>query len=195
MNKKLIFSLVALVAVLALVGVVALVVMMNSTEKCTSTISGESVEGGLVVPAGAECVLEDATVIGDIKVEKDGLLDVNAESTVRGSVHGEGQRHLMVQGGSIVDGDVSAVEGSSAYIGAAEITGTLTVKENAGRVAVASSTIGGDVEVDGNSFKAEPLKFTGNTIGGGLSCEENANGPAGSENSVKGEKTGQCSAL
>lgn len=195
MNKKLLFSLVALVAVLALVGVVALVVMLNSGTKCASTISDESVEGGIVVPSNAECVLEGVNVIGDIKVEKGGLVNINAESVVKGSVRGEGQRHLMIQGGSVIDGDVSAVEGSSAYIGGAEINGALTITENSGRVAVVSSTIGGDVRVDRNSFDAEPLKFNGNTIGGQLLCEGNANGPAGSENAVDGEKSGQCTDL
>jgi hypothetical protein len=81
------------------------------------------------------------------------------------------------------------------------VHGNLTVKSNniapfAGAAAeVVGNQVSGNVDISDNiSNAASPSVFT-NTIGGNLRCFDNSPAPHGSDNTVSGQKLGQCAGL
>ena len=151
---------------------------------CTTTITGETIIGGVDVPAttGPDttvCTLIDVTVIGSVTV-------------------GAGSALLVCS--STITGSVLAVDSNDVHLG--EVHGGFDCPGNTINGSVTIQGAGG-AELD-NSVVVGPVTFTnnagvdveGNFITGALQCSGNTFiTNSGEPNTVIGPKTGQCANL
>ena len=165
----------------------------------------------VIVPdsAGAGvCVIQDATVEGDIKIESGGALIVYGPAKVEGNVQGNGAELVGISG---FPGDLVKIRGDlqlkntesfsgfpfSGYAEFVEIDGNVQYEESS----VTMLALRGSVEGDVQAFKNTGGVIIGdNTIEGNLQCKENNPAPTpgifglGGSNTVDGNKEDQCAA-
>ena len=79
--------------------------------RCNRVLSGRTVKGDLVVPAGGVCRLKRVIVRGDVAVRAGGYLQAT-RTTVRGDVGARRALTLFLDGGSMVDGWPPSMAGS-----------------------------------------------------------------------------------
>jgi len=146
---------------------------------CTTTITGQTINGGVEVPAGAECTLTNVTVNGVVTVGVNAALLV-CSSTLNGGVQGANSNDIHLGEvnnfncpGNIINGAVTIQGTLGAELDDNTIRGTVTLTNN-GQAAVNPS-----VEVERNF------------ITGSLRCSGN-NNITGFLNTIIGQKTGQC---
>ncbi len=151
---------------------------------------GAKVNGGLEVPGGAFCFLDDVTVTGGIVVDAGGVLDVEDGSTVNGGlvVNSGGELFVGVFGGSQVTINGGLVMNSTdfSFVLGARINGGASFTGNIGDTPVCGNDIHGDVVVSNVSnggaflFLGDPedppfdVPCPGNTIHGSLSISNSA---------------------
>jgi hypothetical protein len=142
---------------------------------CTQTITGQH-PSPLWVTSGVTCLADGSTVTGAITVAGGAGL-VATDASVVGPVFATGAGTVQVYN-STIEGPV-------------QITGTT------GPVALASSTVIGQVVVTANTTGDVPALISANSIDGRLACTGNDPAPVnnGLTNSVTGQKSGQCSGL
>jgi hypothetical protein len=140
---------------------------------CTTTIStGGTINGNLVVPAGANCTLNNVTVTGNVEVGKGASLSVEPVLGQRVTIGGNVQAARC----NAVNLDSLGVSGSGGLI-----------------------SVGGNVQIE-ELYRLERLsgqRRPRHAIGGNLACAGNTPGvtdPAG-KNAVGGNKQGQCAGL
>lgn len=124
-----------------------------------------TVTGGVVVDAGAFCVLGGANVSGGVRVNPGGILIV-CGTTINGGLTSNGAAELILGAEEIgCPGDVinGTVQISS--------TGPGAFGPDAPSIALERSTINGSVRLSSNSG---PMAIASDTIGGGLFCSNNA---------------------
>jgi hypothetical protein len=159
---------------------------------CTGTLTG-LVSGNVVVPGDATCILQEAHVTGNVRVEPGGGL-VSEGSTVEGNVTATGIRlaeffSTTIQGNLNVVGDVSGGGGfvfdNSTVQGNAQVAGVNTIEGVAGRIE-------GNLLIRNN---AGPIDQFFSFVGGNLACFGNARAifpnPA-TGLVVEGQRLGQC---
>jgi hypothetical protein len=161
-------SLIALVAVAATLLANAEVGLAAPTQ-CIGLLTG-TVDGDIVVPDGAACVLDNVAVSGNVTVQTGSSLDVIATSTsttIRGNIKGHGCYAIGLgdggQFGHVVIGgdvDISHCTGPVASACSGYTGGT----------ALASVLIGGDVKCADNVSGCD---IRACTVAGDLQCSDN----------------------
>jgi len=200
-------------------------VIVPSGASCTlirGVMVQESVE---VEPGGRLRALFGIVIQGNVTIGPGGD-SIIFRSSVGGNVQAEGAAFFRI-GSSVVNGDVEIAKSSQLRPGAGMggallfssgvadnvIGGNLKVTENDGEIGFfigtgvfptgeptpldKGSTIGGDVQIEGNGdFMGEGIVIGDNIIGGNLQCNENAfvHPDPGNPTTVQGNKEGQCSA-
>jgi hypothetical protein len=182
---------ITLAALLALtVLLVAATPAVADDTRCVGVFSG--VADNIIVPSGAECVLEGAQVSGNVLAEPESMLFIGPGTNIRGSVEAKQGAHTgsfqAVIGGSykcdncfFEDVVESSVGGNVDITGAddgdfiidSQIAGNVHIEESsAGAFAfvVEGTTIGGDLKFEKNSG---PTDISRNTIHGDLQIFEN----------------------
>ena len=174
------------------------------------------VSGDLVVPAGANCELDNTVIVGgDVQVRPGGSL-VATGATIRGSVLAgprpvprsrqlqRGRPVLQpadrIGGAVVVTGTTGTLDGFGVNVicDGTEIRGSLTLIANRGAFVIGDCTpdqsapignrIGGSLRAVANAG----LVITKNRISGSLVCVANDPTPIISGNDVSGHALGQC---
>lgn len=147
--------------------------------RCSGTIRGASIDGDVVVPSGATCVLIGTRVDGSVKVYRNAKL-VAKGVRVNGNVQAESHRRVeiltRVKGDrrirSVVGGSIQLKQGGGGEIRRVRVDSDIQLFSNDGRFVVRRNT------VDGN-----------------LQCKSNSPRPVGGGNVVEGNKEDQCRRL
>jgi hypothetical protein len=159
-------------------------VLPGGMPECDTTLTGA--QNKITVTSGVTCVA-DATVRGGITVRNGGTVVVT-DSTINGGLTASTAKAVQLFGTTVH--------------GATKVTGTTT------DVTIAGTSFTGDVTFTGNTQVSANERFTrlagaygpvfvGNSVTGDLVCTGNsaALSDFGAANSVKGAKSGDCSAL
>jgi len=130
------------------------------------------VHDNVVVPSGHSCLVNGATVTGNIKAESGSFGLEVVDSTVDGNIHADG-----------VEGNVA--------VGFTWVGGDVQIKNTGGRIIILQASVGGDVEVESTTGI---VGIRDNTIGGNLKCFSNTTPPPviSTGNTVGGNSEGQC---
>lgn len=214
MKKTLVGVLSGAACVASLVGPTVASASAATTTVCTGTLTGSY--DRLVVPAGATCTLQGATVTGNVTVNGGGSL-VTMNTTIGGNVMSRGAEtvrliNTSVSGNIMVSRTTGVVRiGSKGCRVDPQAAGNLMLKWNLGNVAVCDMSIGHNLAVFGtagrvglyrNTVGNNTLVFrnTGlanrvrsNTIRGNLNCRGNTNKVISARNSAA-HIMGQCTA-
>lgn len=162
---------------------------------CNGTIGAISTDDNIVVPAGGSCRLEGTQTDGNVLVHGNASLTALGVR-VGGNIQGERHRAVTVlaRGNtrSVVDGNIQLERGGPGRVDSAVLDGNLQVEEANGRQAAIGNVIGGDLQAFGNRGGFE---IRSNRISGNLQCSGNAPPPHGGDNSVSGDREGQCARL
>ena len=184
---------------------------------CNTTFQGATIEGDLVVPAGADCQLLLGTVVhGSVVVRDGGALFVN-RSSIEGNLGAEGG-HLTLRIGR-VSGNLTARHGSFAMLGG-DIGGTVLLEgllptPNLVVSGLLTGHFTGDVILRGMSMSDKPfsisdsffdrsllvygnqvpVEITFNRVGGVMACDGNVPPPTGHDNTAVLGKLGQCASV
>jgi hypothetical protein len=165
---------------------------VSAAQDCSGTFYEETFKGDLVVPAGALCELYDADVRGDIFIAPGGSLQVT-QSEVRGSITGADIFYVVVLR-SAVRGSVSVqgATGAATFV-LSEVRGDLTYSGIAGEGAyLQDSTVRRGVTLNDNAI----IDVIRVTVRGDLSCWGNGSvGPDSGDNTVRGQRSGDCQNL
>jgi hypothetical protein len=141
--------------------------------RCVGVVTG--VHDNVVVPPGAFCTLQNAQVMGNVKVLEEATLRANA-STIRENVQGPQVREILLQFGTQVGGDVQIKGANPGTTNGFDINvrvgGDAQLEENRGRVFVDAAFVAGDLEVRKNISQGF-LEVEFNTVGGNVKIEDN----------------------
>jgi hypothetical protein len=159
-----------------------------SPQHCTGRVGDVSVNGDVMVPAGAACQLIGTTVGGNVSVGAGARLFARSVD-VDGDIEGERTGTVEVTEGSEVGGNMQLDSGGTVLVSGSHVDGDLAWEEQQGFLIARDNSVGGNVELDANTGGAE---LVGNTISGDLSCEENRPTPRGGHNRVSGDEDDQC---
>jgi hypothetical protein len=135
---------------------------------CVGVLPVRVVEGNVIVPTGARCVLGGSLILGNLIIEPTGSLDARVV-IVGGNVQGNGQSDV-------------AIEDSS-------IRGDLQLQYGQGSYSLTRNTVGGDLQF---FFNDGPSDILDNIIKGNLQCEGNNPPPGHGGNVTGGNQQGQC---
>jgi feruloyl esterase len=187
-----------IIAVPALVGGASAVHAADAN--CTGTLTG-TISGNLVVPSGASCTLSNATVTGNVRVQQNASLIVDATqqpATIGGSVQATNCAFALLEGGVTVNGNVRIVQCAqkSGFVGPGlKIDGNFHCTDDPGGCEADLGAVGGNVLVQGNgSTAASDISLV--SVGGNLVCQSNTPAPthAFGPDFVSGNLQGQCAA-
>jgi hypothetical protein len=166
----------------------------QAATSCTSTISGTTIVGNLVVPAGATCNLDNVTVTGNVSVQANAELDFTQSGQIGGNLTATNASHVFVNavgaGDIRIAGNVSltGVTGRVSLL-EAQVGGNYTVKNSGSTTpsTIANNRIGGNLVFQGTTN----YDVSSNQVNGILSCSGNTN-INGNNNTANGGKFGQC---
>ncbi len=181
---------------------------------CTTTLTG-MVSGPVVVPSGAICTLNGATVSGNVLVQPGGTFHAT-DTTINGSLTSDNATTNNGVCRGTITGSVSITNsrpnsdwdllGGGSIIGfvfpctsagALHIGGSVRRSGNRGDTDLAFATIAGSVTTTDNvPPSGDTVDIDGNTIGGSLFCSGNVPAPtnSGFPNTVAGARSGQTCA-
>jgi hypothetical protein len=157
--------------------------------RCTGRVGAVALDN-IFVPDGASCVLERTRAKGNIVVGTGASLLATSVS-VNGNLQAEGAADVSVAGRSTFGGSVQIVQGGSASIRRARITGDLLFDENTGPLLARENVIGGNLQAFKNMAG---VRLVENRMNGNLQCKENIPAPTGSGN-IAASKEDQCARL
>jgi len=163
----------AMVLAAAMLAVVLAKPAWADDTQCVGLLTG--VHDNVVVPPGAFCTLQGATVNGNVKVLDEATLRARA-STIRENVQGPQVREILLQFGTQVGGDVQIKGANPGTVNGFDINvhvgGNAQLEENRGRVFVDAALVEGDLEVRKNITQGL-LEVEFNTVGGNIKVEDN----------------------
>jgi hypothetical protein len=114
--------------------------------QCKRTMTGATVKGDLIVPAGAACRLVRVTVRGDINVRAGGFLQAR-HTTVRGDARGRRAQTLFFDRRSTLKGNLVAERTGQVFVFASTVGGRIDVRHAAGKVNICGNSIQGDIHI------------------------------------------------
>jgi len=192
---------------------------------CTTPISSGTINGNLVVPAGASCeqvgkgaslIVEPnpgltVTIGGNVQAAQCnlvGLTPVGGAISVGGNVQIRNCTGLSGSGYDIggfgvvtISGNFTCDNSVFCFAVGGSVRGNVQVNNNSrggggSGAVVGANNVGGNVQVNNNSG-GSATGVVGNTIGGNLQCAGNTPGvfDGGLPNTVTGNKQGQCAGL
>jgi hypothetical protein len=174
---------------LALIATFAAAPAMAEEFRCTGAVGAVALDN-IFVPDGASCVLDRTRANGNIVVGRGASLRATSIS-INGSVQAEGAAGVAIGGYSVIGGSVQLVQGGSASIDRARITGDLQFESNVGPLSATGNTINGSLQAFQNMGGAT---FINNRMNGNMQCKENIPAPTGSGNRSP-SKEDQCARL
>jgi predicted acyltransferase (DUF342 family) len=167
--------------------------------RCVGTIGAQVIDGSVIVPSGATCILRGTRVKGNVFVKSGATLDARGVRVV-GSIQAENHRQVIVasrfvnnvESRSRINGDVQLDQGRWGTVRRAVIGGSLQTKQNTAQQIARGNVVTGDLQAFTNTGG---VVITVNRINGNLQCKSNRPAPTGFGNQVGGNKEDQCRAL
>lgn len=156
---------------------------------CTGSVGAQS-KDNIFVPDGATCVLNRTRAQGSIVVGTGATLIATSVAVI-GNLQAEGAASVTVGGRSSFGGSVQIVQGGSATIDKARISGDLLFDENVGPVSASANVVGGSLQAFQNTGGVTLLN---NRMNGNLQCKANEPAPTGGGNRAP-LKEDQCARL
>ena len=147
--------------------------------RCTGTIRAVSIDGDVVVPRGATCVLIGTRVDGNVKIYRNAKL-VAKGVRVGGNIQAENHRNVQVLPRWKDGRPIRSVVG-----------GSVQLKQGGGGKII-RARVGGDIQLFSNDALFEVRR---NFVDGNLQCKSNRPRPVGGGNVVQGNKEDQCRGL
>lgn len=182
---------------------------LSDDNECTGLVSDVTVEN-IIIPEGAECILEGTHVEEDVEIKSWGSLvatnvriggniqaaesqfiTVDGESFVGGNVQADNVGTVSVSGASVVEGNIQLKQGGSVDLSDVRIDGDLQLDQNSGSLDVAGNRVRGNMQIFEN---VGGVTLLGNVVAENLQCKENTPHPTGQGNEA-GSKEDQCEAL
>jgi len=167
---------------------------------CTSTIAGTTINGNVVVPNGARCVLDGDKVTGNVTVGQRATLLAKNLTTIAGNVQADHCTFVSLFGGVVVGGNLQIQHCTGAGLGpgavnsgydGAQIGGDFQCHDNTAACIANDGTVGGNVQVS-NNVSGNQSQIFANSIAKNLQCQGNSPAPIGGGNTVAGNAEGQC---
>ena len=166
---------------------------------CDGTIDSGTFDE-IVVESGDVCEIRDVTVNGNVKVNNGGTL-LMFDSTVLGSVEGEGARIISVQH-TAIDGNVKIIETKIfTVIGSNTVQGNIEILDSSSAFSlVVDNLVSSNIVFNNNLFAQSNVDgniISGNTVGGSLECKDNTQAPTDrySGPNTASDKKDQCKNL
>jgi hypothetical protein len=160
---------------------------------CTGTITGS--HDNVVVPQGATCTINDASLNGSVYVQRGGGVTISGRTYINGNVQSEdGGAYVRTTGSSVTIGGNVQIKynfQSSSFQSGTTIQGSLQYVENTGFLSVSGVFIGSDLQLFSNTGGASLVR---NVIRQNMQCKENNPPPTGGRNRA-GNKEDQCASL
>jgi hypothetical protein len=171
--------------------------------------TGATINGNLVVPAGATCGLAGpVTVTGNVQVGKGANLNVGFSTGQTVTIGGNVQANqcgfvnlvpvltgAISVGGNVQIRNCTFESGYNAVEGTLTISGNFACDNNSGACFALSGSVRGNVQVDDNTAGSGPGAFVqGNNVGGNVQVDNNS-ASGGANNFVSGNTIGgnlQC---
>lgn len=147
--------------------------------RCSGIIRAVSIDGNVIVPAGATCRLLGTRVDGNIHVKSNATLIARGVK-VGGSVQAENHHRVVIRA-RWADGTVKP----------SRIDGSIQLKQGGGGL-LARNIVGSDIQLFSNDGL---FTVRGNRVNGNLQCKSNDPKPRGGNNVVQGNKEDQCESL
>ncbi|HEV2300526.1 MAG TPA: hypothetical protein VGR91_03050 [Stellaceae bacterium] len=171
---------------------------------CRGELRDAIIDGGLLVPDGARCVLRHVTVRGNLLAGRGSVLRIADDVAILGNLAADRCAYVSFEpasptagitiGGNVEIEHCRESSGKLYAAGEIEIAGNFVCHDNSASCFVVSLTILGNALVLRNSGGLSYVE--GNTIGGDLECRGNAGViDYGQPNRVGGKKLGECAAL
>lgn len=132
----------ALMAVLAMSSSAA-----AKSTTCNTSRLGQTINGDLVVPASATCIIDSTTVKGDVKVGRDAYFQATNTSTIGDDVQGRGALVVFIDGHTTVGDDVEIKDTPQALIFDSTIGGHIEISRAAEQVNICGNTVDGRIQV------------------------------------------------
>jgi hypothetical protein len=185
-----------LIPLAVIVPLVAAAPAQADDRRCRGTIGSVHVDGNVIVPSGATCLLRNTRVDDNVFVRRGATLDARGV-TVGGNIQATNHRHVLVTRRTTTDrsrigGDIQLFDGRRGEVRRAVIGGNLQVKQNSGPQEAVRNVIDGDLQAFSNTGG---FRIAGNRIDGNLQCKGNQPPPHGGNNVVQGNKEDQCRRL
>jgi hypothetical protein len=186
---KLILALLAGGALMLAAGIPA----ARAETSCTTTLTG-TISGNVVVPPGRICVLNAATVTGNVTVEAGATLGVDNGSTVEGNISGDQCQGVEIgvtgTATNSVHGNVSIQNCTQGGYGTpgqplplTRINGNFLCQGVAAGCGANYGSVSGNVQVDDNPGGA---LVDGNSVGGNVQVNKNGSATFVENNTVNG---------
>jgi len=143
---------------------------------------GRTINGDLIVPAGAGCTLRSVTVLGNVRVAKRATLLVEADSkpvTIGGNIVTNQCNAVLlatIDGSISVEGNVTIQKcrGESGYVGpSVTIGGNFVCSDNASLCRAYGGVVQGNLIVHNNNSAQAPF-VTSNTVSGNVDFSGNS---------------------
>ncbi len=158
---------------------------------CRTTFTNRTIDGNVLVPGGASCVLSNVYVKGNVETRDRAQLVIRNDSFVEGSVQTDGTHRVRIRD-SEINGNIQ-LEGVDYVLGSlvvnTRVGGTIDWEDNDAEFLVRFNRVIGDIKVNQNNRLA---RIFDNIVGGNLQCQENEPPPVGARNRVDGNKEDQC---
>ncbi|HEX2174403.1 MAG TPA: hypothetical protein VHG70_00710 [Nocardioidaceae bacterium] len=147
--------------------------------RCTGTIRTVQIDGDVNVPAGARCTLIGTRIDGNVKVYRNARL-VARGAKVGGNIQADNHRRVEILPRRLANGRLSLTT----------VGGSIQLKQGGGGE-VRRTRTNGDIQLFSNTDGGR-FQVYGNRVGGNLQCKSNSPAPVGANNTVQGNKEGQC---
>lgn len=143
---------------------------------CRGSIGAKHVDGSVIVPKGASCVLKGTRVDGDVKVYRGARL-VTKGAKVDGNIQADNAKRVVIR----------SRDGIRTRVG-----GSIQLKDGRRGGVIKKARVNGDIQLFSNEGRFTVRR---NIVGGNLQCKSNSPRPVGGHNRVEGNKEDQCRGL
>ena len=158
---------------------------------CRTTFTNRTIDGNVLVPERASCVLDNIYVKGNVELRDRSQLVIRNDSFVEGSVQTDGAHRVRIRN-SEINGNIQLTGIDyvlESLVVNTQVGGTIDWEDNVAEFLVRFNRVIGDIKVNQNNRRA---RIFDNIVGGNLQCQENEPEPVGARNRVDGNKEDQC---
>ncbi len=118
----------------------------NKGTECTSTMTGASIQGDLVVPDNASCTIVNSQVGRNVKVGQNSFFQAT-NSDISGDILAQDSQTIFTEAGTHVGGDVSARDTAQVFLFDGTIDDGIKVDGATDKVNICGNTVSGRLEV------------------------------------------------
>jgi hypothetical protein len=158
---------------------------------CRTTLSNRTIDGNVLVPNRASCVLQNVYVKGNVELRDRSQLIIRNQTFVEGSVQTDGASRVRIRD-SEINGNIQ-LTGVDYDLGSlvinTKVGGTIDWKDNDAPMLIRLNQVIADIKVNQNNRLA---RIFDNRVNGNLQCQSNRPAPQGEGNRVGGNKEDQC---